>query len=91
MIGIHREQHITIIHEKRTPHSQTDRSKDVVDRWGSGGWGDKWSCLVDIASVYCCKFVARADFSVFQFDFDVIFGHSCPPYTVFLDTRKIDE
>lgn len=28
------EQHITIIHEKRTPHSQTDRSKDVVDRWG---------------------------------------------------------
>lgn len=34
MMSIHREQRITIIHGKRIPHSQTDRSKDVVDRWG---------------------------------------------------------
>lgn len=34
MMSIHWEQHITIIHGKSTPQSQTDRSKDVDDRWG---------------------------------------------------------
>lgn len=37
------ERRVTIIHRERTPQSQTDRSKDVVDRWGSGGWGDECS------------------------------------------------
>lgn len=37
------ERHVTIIHGKRTPQSRADRSKDVVDRWGRGGWGDKCS------------------------------------------------
>lgn len=35
------ERRLTVIHRERTPQSQTDRSKDVVDRWGSGGWGDE--------------------------------------------------
>lgn len=40
MMSLHWEQHITIIHGKSTPQSQTDRSKDVDDRWGEWwlGW-----------------------------------------------------
>lgn len=44
---------------------------------GGGGGGDKWSCLLDIAMAYCCKFGDRQMFSQF-FKQLFVLGHSCP-------------